>query len=207
MNLYRWFLKCASWPKVIVLLVASNVIYFIMIRVTIPNVSNMAEGMKVFDLMPLGYDVDYAMKLLEALGEEGRNIYLLQQIPLDLVYPGLLGLSGAFLIARMTRNHNKMSLALFIPLIAATFDYLENMLVAYMLVRYPDVNALTIKSSSFFTMGKSLITTIFFLFVILYLVAALIISIKHKLKGEENTDIGDMNGKEIFTSREEENSN
>ncbi|NBI29258.1 hypothetical protein [Chengkuizengella marina] len=168
-SLIHWFIKYASWSKVILLLTASLVIYFIMLKVTIPKVSKIADGMKIFDLMLFGYDVDYAMKLLEALDEEGRSIYLLQQIPLDLIFPGLLGCSGAFLIVCMTRIHKKMSIALIIPLIAAVFDYLENVFVAYMLLRYPDVNAFTIKSSSFFTIGKTGFTVLFFSFVILYL--------------------------------------
>ncbi|NDI34955.1 hypothetical protein [Chengkuizengella sediminis] len=168
-SMFHWFIKHASWSKVIILLTASMVIYFFMLKVTIPKVSKMADGMEIFDLKLIGYDVDYAMRLLEGLGEEGRYVYLLQQIPLDLIFPGLLGLSGAFLIARMTQNHKKMSRALIIPLIAAVFDYLENVFVAYMLLKYPDVNAFTIKSSSFFTIGKSITTLLFFSFVILYL--------------------------------------
>ena len=43
-------------------------------------------GMKLLDMMPLGYDMDYINTLFETLGEKGRDIYLYNQIPVDMIY-------------------------------------------------------------------------------------------------------------------------
>ena len=57
-------------------------------------VSDFADGLQLLDMMPAGYDLEYVRSLFENLGTEGRAAYLNRQIPLDLVYPFLFGLSN-----------------------------------------------------------------------------------------------------------------
>jgi hypothetical protein len=55
--------------------------------VTIPKTMAFANGMKLLDMMPAGYDFDYVIKLFNALGENGRKTYLTSLIPVDMIYP------------------------------------------------------------------------------------------------------------------------
>ena len=90
--------------KVLILLVLTNLLYGFMILITIPKVMQYTQGMKIFDMMPTGYDAEYAKTLLDTLGTAGRNTYLYSQIPADLIYPGLFGISYCILIAYFLKS-------------------------------------------------------------------------------------------------------
>lgn len=51
--------------------------------------------MRLLDMMPTRYDLEYVNTLFETLSQEGRETYLYQQIPFDMLYPGLLKLATA----------------------------------------------------------------------------------------------------------------
>ena len=94
--------------KIFVLLVLANIIYMIMIFVTIPKVMSYSGGLKILDLMPLGYNHEYVNLLLNSLGSGGRWAYLYYQIPLDLFYPFLYGISYCLLLAFILKKLDKL---------------------------------------------------------------------------------------------------
>ena len=55
-------------------------------------------GINLFDLSPTGYSFEYAIKLLDTLGSDGRELYLYRQLPLDFIYPGLFAVSFSLLL-------------------------------------------------------------------------------------------------------------
>ena len=57
-----------------------------MLTITIPKVMSFAGGMKLLDMMPLGYNSEYVNSLFNNLGKKGREVYLLNQIPIDMIY-------------------------------------------------------------------------------------------------------------------------
>jgi hypothetical protein len=59
-----------------------------------------------------------------------------------------------------------------LPVFASWFDYLENLGVWFMLVKYPDVPNALIQFSDFFSVAKSMLITIYFavLVVIFFLI-------------------------------------
>jgi hypothetical protein len=79
--------------KVLLLFILTGVIYLIMLTVTIPKVMSYSGGMRLLDMMPEGYSAAYVNSLLNTLGEKGRHAYLFTQIPVDLIYPFLFGIS------------------------------------------------------------------------------------------------------------------
>lgn len=152
----------ATWTKAFAWLISSQAIYFYMLYVTIPMVEKQANGMKIFDLLPLGYTPEYAVNLLQQLGEQGRETYLTDQIPLDLFYPGLMGVAGAFFIALLTKRVNsRIHVLLYLPLLAAFFDYLENGMISLLLLSFPHISDGIIGIASSFTILKSLLTTLY----------------------------------------------
>jgi hypothetical protein len=58
--------------KVLAFLLFANMVYLLMLFVTIPMVTAYSGGMKLFDMMPTGYTLAYANNLLETLGPAGR---------------------------------------------------------------------------------------------------------------------------------------
>ena len=63
--------------------------------------------MKLLDMMPTGYDWNYVNELFNTLGENGRKIYLTKQIPMDMFYPLLFGLSYCLIFAYFLKKLEK----------------------------------------------------------------------------------------------------
>ena len=159
--------------KVFWLFVVTQIVYFTMIFVTIPKLSSAGNNLKIFDVRPAGYTFSEAFHLLNLLGENGRDAYLFQQIPLDLVYPGLFIISNCLIMAYFLNklnvlNNTYISLTL-IPVASGLFDYLENYCIISMLNSYPDLSENTVQVASFFTISKSVLTTIYFIVLIIIL--------------------------------------
>lgn len=160
--------------KVLLLFVLTNMVYLFMLTVTIPWVMEFSGGMKLFDMMPMGYDPEYALLLLDKLGEEGRHVYLYNQIPVDMIYPLLFGITYCLLIAWILNKLNTLKKEPFylclLPLLAGLFDLLENFSVINMLLTYPYLTDVAIQTARLFTVFKSLFSTISFTVMIVLMV-------------------------------------
>ena len=101
-----------------------------MLIVTIPEVMQHSGGMKILDMMPTGYDAQYVNSLFSILGTAGRDLYLYHQLPLDLIYPSLFGISSCLVLAYFLNKLGKLNSWLFylclLPLLSGLFDYMEN---------------------------------------------------------------------------------
>lgn len=163
----------ATGRKVLVLFVLTNLIYASMLLITIPKTMSYADGMKLLDMMPLGFDVSYVNSLFESLGEPGRSFYLSRQIPLDMLYPILFAISYSLLIGYFLKKLNKLEVPFIIicilPLVAGIADYLENTGIIYMLLTYPDFPSNLVSITSIFSIIKSMSTTLYFIGLILTL--------------------------------------
>ena len=159
-----------------------------MIAITIPKVMVFSGGMKLLDMMPMGYDIEYVKSLFETLGEKGRDVYLSRQIPVDMIYPFLFGISYSLLIAFFLKKIDKLNSVLFflcwLPVIAGIADYLENFGTILMLNSYPNIASNSVILTNLFTLIKSMITTLYFIALITVMIAAGVKYIKvTKIKG------------------------
>ena len=170
--------------KVLLLFLLTNLIYALMLIVTIPMVISFSNGMKLLDMMPTGYSAEYVNLLLTTLGESGRNAYLFKQIPLDMIYPLLFGVSYSLLLAYFLNKLDKLNGPLFylslIPLAAGAFDYLENIGIIILLSTYPDVSNIAVATTNLFTILKSLFTTFYFTLLLITYIAVVIKRINKK---------------------------
>jgi hypothetical protein len=177
--------KSISGKKVLGLFILTNLVYLFMLLVTIPKTMGFANGMKLLDMLPTGYNHDYVNKLFIALGEDGREIYLTNQIPVDMIYPLLFGLTYSLLVAYFLKKLNKLKTPLtylsLLPIIAGIADYLENIGIITMLNSYPDLTETTVIVTNTFSVIKSTTTSIFFIALIVILVILGIKSGKKKL--------------------------
>ena len=175
--------KNLSGRKVLSLFILTNLVYAFMILITIPKVMAFSEGMKLLDMMPMGYDIEYVKSLFETLGEKGRDIYLFRQIPVDMIYPILFGISYCLLIGYFLKKMDKLNSFLFslcwLPVIAGIADYLENFGIIIMLNSYPNINSYSVILSNIFTLIKSMTTTLYFIALIMIMIT---VGIKY-LKG------------------------
>ena len=183
-RLKKTITKNLSGKKVLLLFVLTNLVYAFMLIVTIPKTMAFSSGMKLLDMMPTGYNWEYASKLFNTLGEKGREVYLYNQIPIDMIYPFLFGTSYCLLIAFFLKKLNKLNSPFFylclLPIIAGIADYMENFGIITMLKRYPDLPIILTTTTNIFTILKSMATTIYFVALLITMIALGIKMIKEK---------------------------
>lgn len=144
-------------------------IYLLMIKVTLAHIEKVS-GHTPFDMRPLGYGPEDAAMLLEALGAEGRAYYLACQIPLDTLYPAALALTLIATLLWIGQRIPKSKLVRFGIVLSATsalFDYIENLGIAAMIWSWPNISVPLVYAASSATIGKSVITTMAVLVVLL----------------------------------------
>ena len=160
---------------ILFLFTLTNIVYAIMLLITIPKVMQYSGGMKLLDMLPTGYDHDYVRAFLDTLGSQGRDIYLHIQLPVDMIYPGLFGISYSLMTAYFLNKLNKLDSYLFyfcfIPIFSGIFDYSENIGIIFMLNNYPDNSILLTQVTSVFSVLKSSFTAFYFISLILLLIA------------------------------------
>lgn len=181
----KLFIKYATGKRVLLFFILSSLVYVAMLVYTVPKVMQYANGMKLPDLMPTGYNFEYVNALFASLGAEGRHIYLWQQIPLDLVYPALFALCYSLMLAYFIKKLKPTKSPIFffcwLPVMGGTADYLENFGVITLLRRFPDITEHTVQLTSLATVIKSSATTVYFLVLLVVLVAVGIHRIKRKM--------------------------
>ena len=174
-SLKKLIYTLSSGKTVLIFFVLSTIVYFLMILITIPNISGFANGMKILDMMPEGYDDQYVNTLFSELGENGRHAYLYYQIPLDLIFPALFGVGFCLLFAFFLKKLNQITSPFFyfslLPLIAGISDYIENFGIITMINQYPNYSSETVAITSTFSFLKSSTTTIYFIALIFVLIA------------------------------------
>jgi hypothetical protein len=163
--------KYSGGKTVLAFFVLANLLYLLMLFLTIPQVMVYARGMKLFDMMPTGYDPGYATAFLDTLGPAGRSVYLTHQLPVDLLYPLFSALAYCLLMAWLFKKLNLFEKPVFylclLPLVAGLFDYLENFGIITMILKYPEVSPVLVSTVSGFTLIKSMLSALFFIILIL----------------------------------------
>lgn len=175
MNLFRKLINAnTSGKTILALFILTNTVYVCMLTITIPNTMRFSNDNRLLDMMPFGYDLTYVNTLFDALGKIGRETYLTNQIPIDMLYPFLFGLTYSLLLAYLLKKLNKGStITIFlclIPVLAGVADYLENIGIILLIQNYPLLTETTVKTTSFFSVVKSVSTSIYFILLIVILI-------------------------------------
>ena len=173
--------KYASGRTVLILFIVTMVVYAWIVLFSIPAVLEESPDLVLFDMSPMGYSPEYATELLDAIGEAGRRKYMLHQLPVDLIYPGLFAITYTLMLVWVaskfaSKNSWLFSLA-YVPFVAGIFDYLENVGIFSMLITYPEVLPGIVYSASICTVLKSLMTVFFY---ILLFYSFIVWGMKHK---------------------------
>lgn len=173
----------ATGRTVLILFVITQVFYAAILFYTIPAVLDNAPDMKLFDMSPGGYSLEYAGELLTAIGEAGRQTYLALQLPVDFVYPGLFAVTYTLLLIWLFKKGFAQESSVFylalVPAVAGLFDYLENIGIIMMLRSFPDISAATVAFASMSSVIKS-VSTVGFYLLLLFGIAAFV---KRRIRG------------------------
>lgn len=163
-----------SGKKVLIFFLLSMTFYLTMLLVTIPRLMSMSGGMKILDMMPTGYDAEYVNDLFLKLGESGRQAYMYNQIPLDLVYPALYGIGFCLVLAWFLKRMGKLRGNLFyfclLPVFAGVFDYCENFGIIAMLQAWPEIPESLVSITNLFSILKSGLTSVYFIVLIVVII-------------------------------------
>lgn len=182
--------KYSSGGRVLLLFILTNLVYAIMLVITIPKTMTFSNGIKLLDMMPGGYNSEYINTLLETLGENGRKVYLYNQIPVDMIYPFLFAISYCLLMAYFLKKMNKLGSPFFylcfLPVIAGIADYLENLGIISMLINFPSLSRNLMIATNVFSMTKSITTSIFFVALIMILLILGLKMIKERKTSTKN---------------------
>ena len=188
-RLTKFIERRITGKKVLLLFILTNMVYVFMLTVTIPRTVAFSNGMNLLDMMPMGYDLNYVSELFNTLGKNGRETYLTNQIPIDMIYPLLFGLSYCLLLGYFLKKLNKLktpySYLCLLPIIAGIFDYLENFGIITMLNTYPDLTNLLVSSTNIFTILKSVSTSLFFINLIIVLISLGISALNRKKRAKK----------------------
>ena len=166
--------KHLTGKKILWLFLITNSIYVLMLFITIPHVMSFSKDMKLLDMLPTGYNVEYVNNLLISLGGQGRWAYLYNQIPIDMLYPGLFALTYCLLLAyfleKLNKLHSSYVYLCWLPILAGLFDYLENIGIITMLISFPEYSQNLVKASNIFTLVKSISTSLYFIVLLITLI-------------------------------------
>lgn len=153
-----------SWPMVWAALIASNAVFATIILWSLPQLSQIANGLTMFDTRPSGYSLSEAQFIIDGLGKVGIEFYLGTQLWLDTFYPALFAISFGLLIAKFLQAYklpNWVKLGLLIaPVLTAVFDYSENYYITLMLQSDLPLTAQLVSTASFTTLLKAGASTI-----------------------------------------------
>jgi len=119
--------------------------------------------MRLLDMMPIGYDLNYVNELFNSLGEIGLGTYLTNQIPVEMLYPLLFVLTYFLLLGYFLKKINHIAYLCLLPIIAGIADYLEKFEIITMLKSHPDITEIAVKTTSTFSIIKSTSTSLFLL--------------------------------------------
>lgn len=183
--------RASGWA-VLVLFVSTMTVYLVMLLVTIPRVEEFAPDTALFDLSPAGYSFAEAVLLLDSLGPEGRDAYLFPQLALDFVYPGLFAVCYSLMLtwvfAKRFPSGSRIFYLAILPVFAGLFDYVENLLIIRMIMKFPDISEGSAAAASIATVLKSAFSTGTFFLLILGVVFLI------KKRPEARLDAGDQFG-------------
>jgi hypothetical protein len=183
-----------TWKTWLLFMVLSQSMLISMSIWTFPFISSRAQGREAFDMRPMGYSVDDARAFLGAIDKKGISFYKEIQLPLDIVYPLLICLFILCTLVILARALNGgrlsgefkaprwLSWLMTIPLLGMLSDYFENICVFMMLSNPLRVSDIIIHAANFFTLAKSISTTINWSSVIALAIMALVANIKTRGK-------------------------
>lgn len=105
-----------------------------------------------------GYSPEEAYGVVDALGAEGRRLYAVTQVSLDLAYPALYSLLLSGLLALTLTHgfpgHRRLAWLAFLPFAMALADLAENLSLTAMMLTYPPALTWLARLANLFTLVK-----------------------------------------------------
>lgn len=160
-------LEKLSWKYFISFFLIANLIYGIMIFITMPKLQAGVNGLPVFDMRPMGYTYEEANELLGLMDIKTKEFYQNIQLPLDIIYPFFLALYSALFYIKISKIKFIKSIGIFISCLVCIFDYCENIGIFIMLNGM--ISRRNVVAFSMFSELKTILTMVMFTGIIMLL--------------------------------------
>jgi hypothetical protein len=140
---------------------AALVIFLLFSALVLPQQATKAEqetGGADSPDMSLFYSPSDLYRMAESYGEEGREAYVQARFTFDLIWPLVytvfLATAISWVFGKAVAPNSRWQLANLVPLLAALFDYLENVSTSLVMLRYPAQTAVVDLLAPVFTAVK-----------------------------------------------------
>jgi hypothetical protein len=128
------------------------------------------------------YTADDLYRIADGYGEEGRAFYIRQRFTFDLIWPvaytQFLLIASAYFYKKTKLL--KASYLLYASLIAAGFDYLENIMASIVLFRFPQTTPIIADMTGIMTLLKWSTLSVSFLILIFLMVVGTVTQLKQR---------------------------
>ena len=101
--------------------------------------------------LELYYGKDNVVRNFNAIGPDGRSVYVFSSLILDTLYPILY---TSLILGAYVKLFKSSGVILFIPLIAFSFDIFENLQITRLIINFPNVNETHVTLASMATSFK-----------------------------------------------------
>ncbi len=101
--------------------------------------------------LELYYGKENIVRNFNAIGSNGRSVYVLSSLILDTLYPILY---TSLILGAYVKLFKSPGVILYIPLIAFSFDILENLQITRLILNFPNVNETHVSLASTATSFK-----------------------------------------------------
>ena len=101
--------------------------------------------------LELFYSKENVVRNFNAIGSDGRSVYVLSSLILDTLYPILY---TSLILGAYVKLFKSSEVILYIPLIAFSFDILENVQITRLILNFPNVNETHVYLASMATSSK-----------------------------------------------------
>jgi hypothetical protein len=151
-----WLRRVSTGPVAL----AALVIFLLFTALVLPQQAAKAEletGSAVSPDTSFFYTPGDLYRMAESYGEQGRQAYVRARFTFDLVWPLVYTVFFVTAIGWVYRAFppgSRLQRANLVPLLAALFDYLENLSTSVVMARYPAQTAVLDRLAPLFTMLK-----------------------------------------------------
>jgi len=146
------------------------------------RMDNFAPDVGPIDLL-FFYTPEKAYQMVAAYGEQGRAVYRIGELTVDIIYPIVYTLFFSLFITWLFQRgfvaESRMQILNVVPFGAWLFDLLENLGIVGMLSIYPSTPAFLAWVTTVFTMTKWIFAGTSVILVAIGIIAAIIRAIKH----------------------------
>lgn len=161
--------KIATWKKFLVIAIIFVIYYITPMKPGFSVTEWAAEAnVTLMDFHFGGYDAEEVYHVLDAVGAEGRDIYVSligRDCIMAILYGAVLLCFIGCLLKIFQNDNKKCNFLLLCPIIAALSDWIENLSTFYLIKKFPNI-------SSFVVAIESTATTLKFTFIVVSVIVA-----------------------------------